>query len=136
MADAPDLAVATILQTKGVGTVGTTIFRGPVRPVGAGIPHKAAFCLATGGPAPLTHDAGNAGPDILRASVQVRIRGNVGDYANGVAFARAVWFALQRATYTGYMSVICQESEPIYLGRDDTEHDEWSVNVATMREEG
>jgi hypothetical protein len=136
MADAPDLAVATILQTAGVGTLGSTIFRGPVRPVGAGVPHKAAFCLATGGPAPESQCAANVGPDILRATVQVRVRGNVGDYGGGVGFARQIWTALQRATYSGYMGIVCRESEPVYLGRDDTEHDEWSVNVETTREEG
>lgn len=81
------------------------------------------------------HTMNNAGPDIKRASVQVRVRSNVNDFAGGQQKARAVWSALQRAVLAGYMSITARESEPVYLGQDDTEHHEWSVNVETLREE-
>lgn len=135
MAPPPDSAVASLLVTAGQGVLGSTLFLGPVRPPSAGVPHKAIFCLATGGASPLTHSMNNAGPDIKRASVQVRVRSNVNDFSGGQTVARAVWSALQRAVFAGYMSITCRESEPVYLGQDDTEHHEWSVNVETQREE-
>ena len=136
MAVPPDSAVSSILAGASIGlTVGTNLFLGPVREQAAGMPHKAVFCLATGGPSPLMHVQGNTGPDIKRSNVQIRIRSDVGAFAVGQALARSVWSALQRATFTGYMGIACRESEPVYLGQDDTEHHEWSVNVETWREE-
>jgi hypothetical protein len=136
MALPPDEAVASVIDTALASlTLGTNLFQGPVRPPSSSVPHKAVFCLATGGPAPLMHTQGNNGPDVKRASVQVRIRGDVNSFAAGQTLARSVWTALQRATFAGYMSIACRESEPVYLGVDNTEHHEWSVNVETWREE-
>ena len=136
MAAPPDEAVATALAAAAIGlTLGANLFRGPVRPPSAGVPHKAVFALATGGPAPLVHTQGGAGPDVKRASVQVRVRSDVDGFSVGHALARSAWSALQRATLAGYMAATCRESEPVYLGMDATEHHEWSVNVETLREE-
>lgn len=136
MAAPPDEAVRTVIDSAlATLTFGTNLFQGPVRDPSVTVPHQSVFCLSTGGPAPLLHSQGGAGPDIKRASVQVRVRSNVGDFAAGQALARSVWSALQRAVFAGYMNIVCRESEPVYLGQDDTEHHEWSVNVETWREE-
>ena len=132
----PDEATSSVLATAGIGlTVGANLFRGPVRPQSATIPHKAVFCLTTGGPAPLTHDIKNGGPDIKRGAVQVRVRSDVGKFEAGQLLATNAWNALQRAEAPGYMSITCRESAPVYLGLDDTEHHEWTINAETMREE-
>lgn len=144
----PDEAIVTVIDAAlGSLTAGVNLFPGPVRrppPVGASpelaaYPHTAVFCLATGGPAPSTHVQNGTGPDIKFATVQVRIRSEpdttADAFKNGQALARQVWTALQRATASGYISLTCRESEPVYLGEDASGHHEWSVNVATSREE-
>jgi hypothetical protein len=137
MADAPDIAVRKVLDSAvGALTFGSNLFDGPVRPsTQPGVPHEAVFCLASGGPGPIEFVRANAGPDIKNASVQVRVRSEVGDHTGGQALARSVWTALQRASVAGYMSVTAAQSEPVYLGQDDLEHHEWSVNIDTIREE-
>lgn len=136
MADSPGVAVRKELNSAvGALTYTTNLFDGPVRPPSSGIPHEAVFCLTTGGPKPESQVNANTGPDLKRGSVQVRIRSNAGKFTDGETLANTVWTAIQRATITGYMSVTCAQSEPVYLGQDDTEHHEWSVNVDTMREE-
>ena len=49
----PDNDIASRLQTAGVGTVGTNIFRGGMRPPSGVIPHAAVFVRPTGGVGPL-----------------------------------------------------------------------------------
>ena len=140
MADVPDKATADFLTAAAIGlTLGTNLFRGPIRPsissTGTSIPHEAVFCLTTGGPAPREFIQGNTGPDMKFANVQVRVRSNVGSFGSGQTLAATVWTTLQRAVFTDYMSVTLRESEPVYLGQDDTEHHEWTMNVETVREE-
>lgn len=148
MAAAPDTAVVAVLAAAGLGltaapAAGANLFAGPVRrpsPTGAVAeqpftPHKAVFCLATGGPAPISFVRRNTGPDVKRSTVQVRVRSEVNEFGNGQTLARGVWTALQRVVVTGYMSITVRESEPVYLGEDATNHHEWSINLETWREE-
>lgn len=142
MADPADLAVAAILNDAGLGwTLNIDLFRGEVKPfkrdeTGAVlVPHLAAFCQLTGGPTPRSEIAENAGKDISEPSVQVRIRGNPGEYLAGQERAEASRLALQRAIFPGYMSITAREAAPQPLGQDDTESPEWSFNVDTMLEQ-
>ena len=124
----PDNDIASALQTAGVGTVGTNIFRGGIRPVSGLIPHAAIFVLPTGGsgPDPLI----NAGAtDYSRPTVQMIIRGNVGAYITTLTTAKSCITAVHKATIAGYFQVLARNPDPLYLGLDDTEHPMFSVNV-------
>lgn len=136
MAVAPDKAVVDVIDAAALGyTLGTDLFRGEVRaPVPGQIPHKAVFALVTGGPAPQMQIAANEGPDIRTQNVQVRVRGNVGDFEATQDDAEAIYKALHRAEVAGYMSIEAI-GEPQSLGQDDTEHPEWVLNFATIRED-
>jgi len=126
----PDAAIATHLAAAGLGlTLGTNLFRGPVRPVSPGVPESAVFVLAGGGPAPVPYlDAAEHG-DTYFFDVQVRIRGSREAFATTRTLARGIRNALHRASISGYLSVLVRESEPTYLGFDGSERPEFSVNA-------
>lgn len=119
--------VGAALQTAGVGVVGTTIFVGPAHPDGTGIPVAALFVLPSGGVAPSPYLG--TGTDWHEPSLQVYVRSAVNDYAGGLAKARAVVAALQRATPTGCTLCLVGQTEPVYLGRDGQGSHEFVVNV-------
>ena len=124
----PDSDIATKLQTAGVGTVGTNIFRGGMRPPSGVIPHAAVFVLPTGGvgPAPLL-DAGAS--DFFRSVVQVMVRGEVGSYITTYNTAQSCLAALQKSTIAGYFQILARNPQPLYLGLDATEHPLFSINI-------
>ena len=124
----PDNDIASRLQTAGVGTVGTNIFRGGMRPVSNLIPHAAIFVLPTGGGGPTPFlDAGAT--DFSRPTVQILIRGNVGAYIATLNTAKSCITAVHKSTISGYFQVLARNPDPLYLGLDDTEHPMFSVNV-------
>ena len=126
----PDAAVATHLAAAGLGlTVGTNLFRGPVRPVSAGVPAKAVFVLVTGGPGPVPYLDAAVHGDTWQFDVQVRIRGDRESFATTRTLARAIRNALHRADISGYLSALSIESEPTYMGFDGSERPEFSTNV-------
>lgn len=132
----PDEAVIDILVAAGVATKGSTGFMGPMREVGAGVPAKCIFAAESGGP-PAEEFFGSVTDRIRRRRVQVMIRGNPdtssGAWADGVAFARSAWSALQRATPpSGYKSVKVSEGAPVFLFRDDFERPRWVLNVELL----
>lgn len=124
----PDSDLVTALDTALSLASGTNLFRGPVREVSADCPPTAVFCLTTGGPPPSPYIG--IGEDFRRSTVQVRIRSDLADtFETGQELARSVLTALQRAVVSGYVWCYVRESEPNYLGQDDNENHEWSVNV-------
>lgn len=124
----PDLDIASRLQAAGVGTVGTNIFRGQVRPPSSTIPHAALFVAPTGGAAPQPFlDAGAT--DYRTPTVQILIRGDVGTYITTHGKAVSALDAVHKQTVSGYFQVLARTPEPLYLGLDDTEHPLFSVNV-------
>lgn len=126
----PDAAVVTRLAAAGLGlTSGTNLFRGPVRPVGNGVPAKAVFCLAAGGPAPVPYIDAAAFGDTYYFDVQVRVRGDRESFAATRSLARSIRNALHRASLSGYLSTVVTESEPISLGFDGSERPEFALNV-------
>lgn len=140
----PDTAIVTHLAAAGLGLVAApastaNLFAGQVLPPTTGapdepqsIPHEAVFCLATGGPRVENYNANNAGPSTKWLTVQVRIRSAAGDQAGGITLARAVWTALHRAALSGYISCECRDAQPVSMGRDDTEHFHYAINVVAV----
>lgn len=123
-----DQDIAARLQAAGVGTVGTDIFEGAIRAPSTVIPHAALFVTPTGGVAPLPF-LDNGTTSYYRPSVQIIIRGNVGAYRTTRATAASALAAVHLSTVSGYFQVLARNSEPLYLGLDDTEHPIFSVNV-------
>jgi hypothetical protein len=120
----PVLDVATKLQTAGVGTLGSSIFVGPIRGVSAAVPIAAVFIVGTGGPR-AERTLGRT-TEIRRPTVQVMIR--AADHAAGLTKARAVRAALHNATISGYGDVEALQPDPIYVGLDSQEHELFSIN--------
>ena len=124
----PDLDLANHLETELVGTVGTDVFRGPVRAPSRYIPHRSIFCFTQGGPPPIPL-FGSDRTDVREARVSVYIRGNIGTYTATATFARMVYDAVERARISGYASVLSDASEPLYIGLDPTEHPVFNLDV-------
>lgn len=134
MATAPDTDVAAAIVAAALGyTEGTNLFRGKMRAVGGGIPTKAVFVLATGGPAPETY--ANSSTKFFFSAVQIMIRSDERDFQSGQADARAIRNALHHVDLAGYITVNAQESEPLYLGEADEGYHLWSVNLELWHEE-
>jgi len=128
----PDLDIANRLQTAGVGTVGTNIFTGGMRPPSTQIPDASLFVIPTGGVGPLPLlDAGT--DDYLRPTVQILIRGDVGTYITTRTKAKSALDAVHKSTVSGYFQVLARTPQPLYLGLDDTEHPTFSVNVELFK---
>tara|TARA_R100000664_G_C2756562_1_gene144490 strand:- start:1873 stop:2598 length:726 start_codon:yes stop_codon:yes gene_type:complete len=124
----PDLDLATHLDAELLGTLGTDIFRGPIREPSEYIPHRGIFCFTRSGPKP-SPIFGEARTDIRRARVSVYIRGDIGRYSATASLARSVYDAVERARLVGYISVMADASEPLYIGLDPTEHPLFNLDV-------
>ncbi len=133
----PDAIVATRLAAE-LGSpwvVGTNVFRGPMRPVGTGVPELALFALATGGPAPEPYLGGADAGDLSRKAVQVTVRGTPRSRAAAATLARAVRDALHKAPLTGYVECLAQQSEPNYVHQDEGDRSIFTVNVLLVLSE-
>lgn len=129
----PDADIATQLQTAGVGTLGSTLFSGPVRPPSSLVPHAAVFCLADGGPAPEPYLGGAT--SIYKARVSIYVRGNVGAESTARTLARTALASIQVTKPTGYIRVDAEQSEPQWLGYDDTDHPIFLVSCLCWKEQ-
>ena len=126
--------VALQLETDVSGlTVGTNLFRGPVRPytrTSAGtelIPRNAAFVSApTEGPEPYPI-AGSGWGKLRIASVQVIIRNT----DTGSTMPQRIYDAfVSMVLPTGYLGIAMIGSGPAYLpGIDSNEDNMWSINT-------
>lgn len=132
----PAADVAAALATAGYGTVGTDLFRGPVRPPDAdtGMPTRAIFVVdgATGGPEPV----GVFGDPALfrRATVQVTVRHEV--YDTGDAQAEQIYDTLAAGTLAGgYLALMMLNSQPLFLGQDRSSWYTWTINVEAHYEQ-
>lgn len=131
----PDSAVVAYLQLS-LGpswVLGTNILTGPVQAPGGLVTAEAIFCLSSGGPppAPLFGSATSGG--LRRSMVEVRIRSAGSAYGSGLAIARDVQAALERASVPGYIACAVQQSEPIYLQADSADRHEFLVGVRLSR---
>lgn len=102
-------------------------FEGPIRKVGNGIPHQAIFITPVGSPPPFMYMDGGA--DLRRYNAQVYVRSNPNAYTAGLALAEAAYNALHKASISGYVRVVAEQSAPAYIGLDAQEHHEWTFTV-------
>lgn len=98
--------------------------------VGTQFPAKAVFVWETPGAPPMPY----MGTPSLRGSVwyprvQIRIRGEPDAMSECRITARAVRDALHRATISGYVSVLVNESSPIHLGQGAHGGPEFALNI-------
>ena len=125
--------VQTKLQAAGLGTAGTNLFRGPVRPVGTAAqgktPANSIFVLSSGGrEGDRVHFMNSEnGPGELRyPNVQVRVR-NTG-FDAGKSIAEQVYQALEGQLIAGYWDIRALQSEPVYIRQDENNNYHWSLN--------
>lgn len=99
-------------------------------------PDEAVAVMPSGGPPNLTRMA------VDRRSVQILVRGPIGDPRPGLVTARAVYADLDGLDLTTLdsggadevfvHSVTAQQSDPIPLGQDELGRYEWSLNFAVV----
>ena len=123
--------LVSFLDTKTAGGVllakGTNLFAGPMRGTDF-TPAPAVFLLNTGGPPPSPYLGGQR-ESYFRATVQVLVRGAPGDQLAGENFARGVFQHLHLGAVSGYVGIFARDSQPAYLGDDEDQHGQWSINV-------
>jgi hypothetical protein len=129
----PDLDIANRLQAAGVGTVGTNIFTGGLRPKSSVVPAASIFVLPTGGTGPSPLLDGSGGQNYSEPTVQILVRGDVGTYITTRTKAQTALDGVHTSTVSGYFQVLARTPQPLYLGQDDTEHPLFSVNVQLYR---
>ena len=128
----PSIDLATALSTLlGDFALGTNIFAGPERPKSASIPSRALFVVPIGGAAKQRTFRGGG---VRSPSMQIRVRGEAGDFDGAETDARTVWTAVDdMVTDSGelveYISALASNSEPIFVGKDDQERFVFTVNV-------
>lgn len=126
------LDVANFLDTKACADItlskGVNLFIGPMRSTELS-PAPCVFVLNSGGAAPVPYLAGTR-EAFYRPTVQVQIRGPIGDFFRGEAIAVAVsrWLA-QTTSIDGYVTTYLRDSQPAYLGEDTQQHPQWSSNL-------
>jgi hypothetical protein len=128
-----DADFAALLDSEGHGAVGDDIYISPPRQwnPAAGMPLPALFVWLSGGAAPVrNHDA-----VMHQSRLNVRVRSGADAYQTGLTLARAVWDLLDAQTrgaiLPGCVDVLCDTSEPAYLGQADGGPHEWSL-IATV----
>ena len=124
-------SLKTYLDTALSGAYTTYI--GPVRPAEPPtIPHQAIFMMRSGGLAPSPYMDGGSGTDYKMVRLQFHIRGEPDDYIGAYGIAQSVWAAMQKVPSASLFSNVrctCDQSAPMYLGRDDLGCHEYTVNV-------
>lgn len=126
----PAAALVTALTGQTLGgvvlTSGTNIFVGQLRPDDTS-PSLSVFLLNSGGPAPTPYINGG-GHAVFEPTVQVIIRGIPDSMQAGAAVARAVFGFLYLSTIPGFIAIKARESQPFYLGFDDSNRPVWVIN--------
>lgn len=117
------------------GCTASTTFVGPVRKVGGSVPANAQFIQVFGGLMPQGFQDGRGQTD-RATDVQVRVRGGKDQYLQTFSRAENIWRALNRcelslaaSSSVQYYRVQMLQSAPIFIGQDDQEHDEFTINV-------
>jgi hypothetical protein len=118
---------------SGVSTSFT--FVGPMRPGKAPFPIEAVVIQEYGGPQPHAY-LDRRGQTNRKVDVQIRIRGPNGSYLRMKSRADALWNAMNRvssgsiSTATrSYIRIEPLQSGPIFIGEDDQECPEFTINV-------
>lgn len=110
-------------------------FVGPMRKSGPRFPVEAVTIQEYGGLMPHGFQDGRE-QTYRRNDVQVRVRSAPNGYVAGKARADAVWATLNRPSLasvstssTEYVRIQPVQSGPVFMGENDTEQPEWSINV-------
>ena len=125
--------ITTYLQAQGVGTLGTNVFQGPIRPVSNHIPANSIFVRGSGGASAQRYLSGGARIENRHPNVQVTIRNT--DHILGLAKAEEVHDALQAARISGYWDCKVEQSAPLSLGEDENNNNLWTVNCTLSKRE-
>ena len=134
MTATPDISLATHIADNVSGaTLNTNVFHSPVVPPDDYTPAKAVFCLETGGSV-ASPDCGTAKRTVY-PHIQVRVRGEEGDYRGGKEFADLVFRATEHASVAGYINVRNLSAMPNYIGTDNNRRHEWSWYAEMIFEE-
>jgi hypothetical protein len=108
-------------------TAGSTLFAGRMLSQDS-TPTQAVFLLNTGGAAPQPYLSSTRSA-LYTPSVQVLIRGPVGNLQAGEALARGVFELLHQATVSGYVQVLARDSAPVLLELDTAGRGVWATNL-------
>lgn len=110
-------------------------FVGPMRPAKGGFPIEAVVIQEYGGPQPYGFLDGRT-QTYRQVDVQIRVRGAVGGYAVAKGRAERIWNALNRCSGASvssatrsYVRIEPLTSGPQFIGEDDTECPEFTLNV-------
>jgi hypothetical protein len=135
---APDAAIAAVLAADlSLALVsGTSLFCGPMPDGGPNarpsIPDLCVAVMITGGGQNEPYVDGGAGAELCRTTVQVFVRGDRDAFEAGQAKARAIRNSLNFATVTDYIGCDIRESEPTWLGFDETRRPLWTMNAELL----
>lgn len=110
-------------------------FVGPMRKSGPRFPVQAVTIQEYGGLMPHGFQDGRE-QTYRRNDVQVRVRSAPNGYVAGKALADAIWMTMNRPSLasistasTEYIRIQPNQSGPVFMGENDTEQPEWSINV-------
>jgi hypothetical protein len=129
--NAPSVDMVTLLGASSTGlTAGTDLFYS-LEPDGASVLDKVVTVFDTGGLEPATYAT------LLSPNIQVRIRGDAGEFTESFTLAETVRNTLhgvKNTTVGGtrYISIIAS-TEINFLGYDDNNRPLWSINFRIMR---
>ena len=120
--------IATYLQTAGIGTIGTNLFKGQ-------IPTEPDNCVAVfeyaGSPPAVTHDK----KTLDSPGLQIRVRN--ADYAAGMTAIQGIIDVLSPLSNVSigsgyYLSILANQS-PVPLGLDEKDRHEFSMNFLVLK---
>jgi hypothetical protein len=118
--------VRTRLISQVADLSSSNCFTGGVRD-NSQIPDRAVFIASAGGPEP-DHMLGSSG-DIKTPRITIRVRGRKGQRNETYTLADQCYDAVNRWIPAGYISVVCDQSSPNFIGQDDNERYEYTINL-------
>lgn len=129
-------AIRDHLATAGLGTLGTSMFSGPMIDAEAPSPvlDAAMFCMEYGGPRPVPY-MGQGGKSNYIARVQVTIRGDRRERPAAKARGELVISTLHCASVSGWEASFADQPTPTWLRFDDKERPLYTVNVELWKTE-
>lgn len=129
--NAPSIDIQTLLAASSTGLASGTDLFVSLEPDGGNIADKIVTVFDTGGLEPATYVT------LLSPNIQVRIRGERGEFEEGYALAELVrdtLHAVSNTTVEGtrYIHIIAS-TDINFLGYDDNNRPVWTVNFRIMR---
>jgi len=139
----PDLDIATYLGTTLPAlALGENLFAGPIRVYStsedsdSGVPPSSVFCLMSGGRLDEVFHEGSVSNyrHLSYPTVQIFVR-YADSFQGGQTLANSIFDAVNHRPTVDYVEWRITTSSPIYLGQEDDQHHEWSINVETIIDE-